>query len=325
METKYGLKKIIKFSMIAILFMITISSAVIASPVNLDVPIYKQGDPRWSGDKLGSTSLTIGSHGCAITSIAMAFKYYGVQTDPKDLNIWLTQNDGYTSDGNVYWSKAAGKSGGTVQYSGLFDYSNIPADLNKINSELDNGYPVIAEVKLFGGQHFVVITGYSGSTYYINDPYYGTNSQLSDRYGNDPAAAIYKIVLYHGTPSVTPNSNLIPLAGNMDGSGRDINGTFNPNTMEFTFKGKTVTFGSPKDLPIIGDWNGDGYDEIGVYRPNEDSKSYFYLVTRHWSSLPTSVGAADKKILFSFYPQDKPIVGDGMGMAKMMSVVSIQM
>jgi len=118
------------------------------------------------------------------------------------------------------------------------------------------------------------------------------------------------------TPPTPTPSSLIPLAGDMYKNGKDITGTFNPDTNEFTFNGKTVTFGIKGDLPVIGDWNGDGYDEIGVCRPDQDGKSYFYLVTRHWSSLSTNAGSADKTIPFGSYPKDIPIVGDWDGNGK---------
>lgn len=236
MKTILGLKKVITFSIIAILFMITVCDAVNASTVNLSVPLYKQGDPRWAEDKLGTTSLTIREYGCAITCIAMVFKYYGIQTDPKDLNNWLKQNGGYDSDGKVYWSKATGKSGGAIQYPDIYDCNNVNADLDKINSELDRGCPVIAEVKLFGSEHYVVITGYSGSTYYINDPYYGTSSKLSDHYNSDPASAIHKILPYH----LTSSSELIPLIGNVYKNGCDIAGTLILDVRELIFSGKTA-------------------------------------------------------------------------------------
>lgn len=161
----------------------------------LNVPLYKQGDSPWYKEKLGYSSYTIGKKGCAITSVAMVFKYYGVQTDPKKLNIWLKANNGY-SGANVYWGTASGISKGKVKFISWIDYKHIPADLNKINGELNNGYPVIAQVKPDSNPHFVVITGYSGSTYYINDPLYG-KSKLSDRYNKDPAKAIYGIRIYH--------------------------------------------------------------------------------------------------------------------------------
>ncbi|RXA20962.1 hypothetical protein EQO05_04430 [Methanosarcina sp. MSH10X1] len=163
----------------------------------LNVPLYLQTDSRWSAEKLGYSQKgnTIGSAGCAITSVSMVFKYYAVQTDPKNLNTWLKQNNGY-SGGDVIWENAPGISKGKVKFISRIDYKRIPADLNKINTEINNGHPVIAQVKPDSNPHFVVITGYSGSTYYINDPIYG-KSKLSDHYNKDPAKAIYGIRIYH--------------------------------------------------------------------------------------------------------------------------------
>lgn len=262
----------------------SVNSAI--ASIEMNVPVYKQGySSPWYNDQLGTCSETIGSAGCAITSIAMTFKYYGVQTDPGDMNSWLKQNDGYVSGCLVDWPVAIGRSEGTVQWAGRYDYTSVPADLNLINSELNNGYPVIAEVRLSGYQHFVVITGYSGSTYYINDPWYGDGSTINDRYG-DPASAIYGIRLYHGTATDTP----IPLSGDLNGDGMASYGTFDPSTAEFTFNGKTVNFGTTTDLPVMGDWDGDGKDEIGVYRPDDGGQSKFYLITRDWASLSSSAG-----------------------------------
>lgn len=164
------------------------------SYVKLNVPLYKQAD--YPG-KLGFSSVTIADKGCAISSAAMVFSYYGVQINPGDLNIWLKQNNGYKDGDIVKWETAAGISRGKVKFIERIDYTHIPADLYKINTELNDGHPVIAQVKSkSGGQHFVVITGYSGSTYYINDPIYG-KSKLSDHYNKDPAKAIYGIRIYH--------------------------------------------------------------------------------------------------------------------------------
>jgi ABC-type bacteriocin/lantibiotic exporter with double-glycine peptidase domain len=46
---------------------------------------------------------TIGSIGCAMTCTAMILKYYGVDTDPKQLNSWLNANKGYAVSGRLYW------------------------------------------------------------------------------------------------------------------------------------------------------------------------------------------------------------------------------
>ena len=191
-------------------------------------------------------------------------------------------------------------------WAGQYDYTSIPADLNRINSELNGGYPVIAEVRLSSSQHFVVITGYTGSTYYINDPWYGDESTINGRYG-DPASAIYSIRLYHGTATRSP------ISGDLNGDGTDSYGIFDPSTAGFTFNGKTVNFGASTDLPVMGDWDHDGKDEIGVYRPDDGGQSKFFLITRDWSSLSGPAGAADKTIPFGYYPNNIPIAGDWDG------------
>jgi len=133
----------------------------------MNVPLYGQGQSPWAGDQLGhgcGSTNTIGRYGCAITSTAMVLKYYGVSTDPRDLNNYLNGvNGGYGVDGapcydEENWSDAANRSGGTVTYAGENDWELVSADLNVINGEIDSGYPVIAEVRLSGSKHFVVIT-----------------------------------------------------------------------------------------------------------------------------------------------------------------------
>ena len=96
----------------------------------IDVPLFGQRWEPWAGDQLGfCSSDTIGSSGCAITSMAMVFKYYGVNTDPRDLNNWLKQNGGYAEGCLVKWDVAAGRSGGSVQWAGRYDYQTVPAEL----------------------------------------------------------------------------------------------------------------------------------------------------------------------------------------------------
>jgi PKD repeat protein len=166
----------------------------------MDVPLYGQRWASWSGDQLGTCSPeTIGTDGCAISSLAMVFSYYGSDVEPPDMNEWLKQNNGYSGSCLVKWDTAANYTENT-QWIGSYDYSSVAADLDKIKSELDSGYPVIAEVRLSGYKHFLVITGYSGGTFYINDPWYGDSSTINERYHSDPARAIYGIRLYHGEP-----------------------------------------------------------------------------------------------------------------------------
>src|SRR5438128_1405846 len=75
--------------------------------VELDVPQFRQGDPRWRNDPLGKTPGTLGAEGCAVASAAMVLKFYGVETDPQQLNNFLTTHGGYVGTGWLVWEKAA--------------------------------------------------------------------------------------------------------------------------------------------------------------------------------------------------------------------------
>lgn len=179
----------------------------------LNVPIYGQRWADWSNDQLGTCSLTIGSHGCAITSTAMVFSYYGINVNPRQLNDWLkSTNGGYSGGCLINWSVAADYTSGKVQWAG--SNTDRPIDLNLIKQDLDNGYPVIAGVGL-GEQHFVVITGYSGSTFYINDPWYGDASTI-DRYGSNPENAIYGIRRYHGQSPINPGGGYASISNGVN-------------------------------------------------------------------------------------------------------------
>jgi len=177
----------------------------------LKVPLYGQRDDSWAGDQLGSCSTTIGKMGCAITSIAMVFKYYGVDTDPADMNKWLKDNGGYVDKCRVNWSKAVDHSDGKVSYdaSQQTSYSRDEAGLGHIRKAIDEGHPVIAEVRLSGQQHFVVITGYSGDTFYINDPWYKECATLNTRYPGDPKKTIFGIRVYNGTGTSQPPQDTV--------------------------------------------------------------------------------------------------------------------
>jgi hypothetical protein len=56
--------------------------------VELTVPSFRQSDEKWRDDPLGGVEEngTLGGEGCAVAAAAMVFKFYGVQTDPQQLN-----------------------------------------------------------------------------------------------------------------------------------------------------------------------------------------------------------------------------------------------
>jgi hypothetical protein len=136
--------------------------------LELAVPSFRQGDERWSDDPLGGIpdNGTLGGQGCAVAAAAMVLKFYGIETDPQQLNWFLTSVDGYTESGWVYWERAAWLSPNRVRHV----YEDLPS-FWLIDSNLARGNPVIVRVRLGGGvTHFVVVAGKDGFDYLVRDP-----------------------------------------------------------------------------------------------------------------------------------------------------------
>ena len=109
---------------------------------------------------------TMGEEGCAVSSAAMILAFYGQDIDPGRLNAFLSNNQGYTPEGWLYWEKAADYRPGLVRHA----YEDLPSYW-LIDSNLARGNPVIVRVHLINGiTHFVVIVGKAGFDYLIQDP-----------------------------------------------------------------------------------------------------------------------------------------------------------
>ncbi|PXF60541.1 MAG: hypothetical protein C4B59_09145 [Candidatus Methanogaster sp.] len=252
------------------------------------VPYFSQCDPRWGSDKLGGDGQTIYSQGCTLTSAAMVMAYYGVDTDPKRLNDAIGRA-GYDENYWIHWSAV---SDACHDETNQIEYSPgtvKPFDTTVLNTHLDAGHPVIVNV----GGHFVVVTGRSDGTYYINDPISSAKSTL-DAYPNRVGMHIYS-----GNP---PDINK-PLVGDWNGNGTDTTGIYNYTTANFSLdSGLNISFSISGDIPITGDWNGNGYDTIGVFRP---STAQFFLDY-------DNDGVSDMNATFGVIG-DIPVVGDWDG------------
>jgi hypothetical protein len=140
----------------------------------LPVPSFRQADPIWRYDPLGASDETLGSAGCAISSAAMVFRFYGIDTDPQRLNWFLQEHDGYTPQGWVYWEKAAEFAPGRVRHI----YEDLPS-YRLIDTNLLRGNPVIVRLRMSRGTtHFVVIAGKDGYDYLTQDPGRGASRGL---------------------------------------------------------------------------------------------------------------------------------------------------
>ena len=86
----------------------TLSQGIFPLAQPSDVPYLNQCDLPWGPEDLGTCSSDICYKGCAITSIAMVFKYFGVDTNPLTLNNFLKEdgNQGYSGGCEVIWRVA---------------------------------------------------------------------------------------------------------------------------------------------------------------------------------------------------------------------------
>ena len=123
-------------------------------------------DPRWADDPLGPTPATLHDEGCAVTSAAMVLASYGLEVDPGRLNRFLTEHEGFTPQGWLYWEKAAECVPGRCEKAYEDDASYARIDWNLLR-----GNPVIVRIRFPSGiTHFVVIAGKEGWEYLIRDP-----------------------------------------------------------------------------------------------------------------------------------------------------------
>lgn len=140
--------------------------------VVLPVPSFLQSDPRWGADPLGPSSTdTLSSAGCAVSSAAMILASYGVDTDPQRLNDYLQAHNGYTPEAWIKWEVAAQLSPKKLT---LYESD---ASHRLIDENLEKGNPVIVRVRYPSGiTHFVVVCGKEDQDYLITDPGKGGSS-----------------------------------------------------------------------------------------------------------------------------------------------------
>ncbi len=165
---------------------ILVTSIQAAADIVLAVPAFSQLDPLWKNLEYDhastwSSQTTIERWGCALTSLAMIFRYHGIENmpdlsllTPATLNAWLkTQPDGYVGDGLVNWLAATrlarqlhAQFGSTkLEYAAA-----VGAEQQKAQQEIAQNRPVILQI----AGHFLVGKGLKAGQkeILINDPAY---------------------------------------------------------------------------------------------------------------------------------------------------------
>ncbi len=179
-----------------------------------DLKQYSQRDPKWSAKLLGfDNSITIGTAGCLLTSMAMVCSVYGFTETPDTLNDKMKAVQGYQGPLIMPYLIAQALPG--MIYANYIQSNNQPAPLAEIDAALAQGQPVIVEVDFSPAQglqnHWVVLVSKQGSDYAIADPWPqpvdAKEVTLTSRYGfGATPSQIIQAALWLNGPSgpVTP-------------------------------------------------------------------------------------------------------------------------
>lgn len=140
--------------------------------VSLRIVAFSQRDRHWAQQKLGSSSLTIGQAGCALVSVAGMLATWGVDIDPRRLNIHLRDSGGYRNSNLLIWA-AVERFG--VRLTRYINSTTSPAPIDELAADLAEGAAVIALVDFRPGAqisgHWVRLHSVSSHSGHISDPW----------------------------------------------------------------------------------------------------------------------------------------------------------
>lgn len=158
-----------------------VATAAVAR-ANLVYPMFKQCDPRWGNNTMGTKGpgeqSTICGEGCAMSCVSMALnglKYTvdGAALDPGTFNAWLEDHDGYhCMDGdcnNLILTMIDKFTNGHVTFVG--ENLQQKPSVEEIQNGLEmNSTIYLAHVR--NRTHFVLVTGWNAadSNFFVNDP-----------------------------------------------------------------------------------------------------------------------------------------------------------
>lgn len=74
---------------------VIVLSLLLVATISRNYPLYKQCDPKWGNQQIGTSSKTICQVGCLMSSVAMALSGVGHNYNPSTLNSWLKGHGGY--------------------------------------------------------------------------------------------------------------------------------------------------------------------------------------------------------------------------------------
>ena len=139
------------------------------------VPLFLQWDPMWGYEKYGGKMMAI--TGCGPTCLAMAGYYLTGEASMNPLTVAeFAEKNGYYARG--YGSSWTLISQGAQQLG--LHAQELPLVKKKIVTALEEGKPIIlamGEGDFTTSGHYIVLTGWSGDAFRVNDPNSLENSQ----------------------------------------------------------------------------------------------------------------------------------------------------
>lgn len=141
--------------------------------------LYSQGDSRWASYRLGYSSGTVSSAGCAITSLTMGIKCSGTTVTINNLNpgtFVQSLNNGKCFDGagNIFWDCAAIKKIAPNLSNSVgekLETSSVAEKINKIKLYDPSNYITIFQIRNSStAEHWVLYQSMSGDTVTVKDP-----------------------------------------------------------------------------------------------------------------------------------------------------------
>ena len=180
-----------------------------------------QRDSQWSTIPLGynkasdkdtsNNPFSIGYYGCLITCWAMYLSAIGKIETPETLNQKLKDIKGYApNSGNLIWNVLLGLYGLKEFYRSPYYSGPVsPQGLVKIRELLDASKPLITHVDFDprdpdDDQHWILVHGYEGDTFFALDPWSGREITL-DVYGGAKRA----VLEYRGYNIGVPSSQVL--------------------------------------------------------------------------------------------------------------------
>lgn len=126
---------------------------------------YRQNDPEWQNEQIGTSQRKMGSTGCLIACVSSAISQLDLAVTPKEFNDRLTQVDGFQG-ADLIWYKI-NEAFPHIDYRYSRTFSN-----RMIESDLEKGLLPIVNVKYHktGITHWVIIAGAKDGEFIICDP-----------------------------------------------------------------------------------------------------------------------------------------------------------